>query len=68
MPTGYVDTSSTSNWDESHVASWYAQQFGIPAAMVNKVGPWRSQIATGELSGVSPGLSAIVDSDGEPGI
>src|SRR5499433_1246125 len=47
----------------SHLASWYARKLGVPVAMVNKVG--RSyKPPPNEIKGRYPGLSAIVDSDG----
>jgi Carbon-nitrogen hydrolase len=47
----------------TRIASWYAKNLGIPVAMVNKVG--RSyKPPPHEISGVFPGRSAIVDSDG----
>jgi N-carbamoylputrescine amidase len=47
----------------THIASWYAKKLGVPVAMVNKVG--RSyKPPPNEISGVFPGRSAIVDSDG----
>jgi N-carbamoylputrescine amidase len=70
MPHSSPDSSESGGLPSppgTHLASWYASHLGVPVAMVNKVGRWKTKALRpppDEVTGFFPGLSAIVDSDG----
>lgn len=57
------DTVSRFKADLRDVAAYYAGLLGVPAVMVNKCGPWHSDLRY-ERPASFPGFSAIADSDG----
>lgn len=63
MPFSYPDLSQAGGLgspEGSYIASWYANQLGIPVVTSNKTGNW-PQVA----GAFFPGLSAAVNGDGE---
>ena len=70
LPHSYPDLSESGGLEAPpgrFVAQFYARELGIPVAMVNKVGQWRTRIPEVEttITGEFPGESAIADTDGE---
>ena len=70
MPFSFPDMSASGGLASppgTHVASWYAAKLGVPTAMINKVGDWKTatlKSPTDPITGRFPGQSAVVDSDG----
>jgi len=67
LPHSFPDMSRTGGLASppgSFVARWHARRFGVPVAMVNKTGDWRTRVGSREIAGRFPGASAIVAADG----
>jgi N-carbamoylputrescine amidase len=65
LPHSFPETAGLRCPPGTHVGQWYARRFGVPVAMSNKVGVWSSGIVgLGTVSGIFPGMSAIVAADG----